>query len=173
MGIPALDITNFSKRFQTGARSYLFYLQPSFPSGLMPDVTFPIYLVRSSSLPSSSFDELTTGWMGIDYKAAGKRTYDTWNVSFNVDKDAAIRIAFNRWLNLMQNPELNNLAHPDVYMRSQFVTLLGFDQTEKLRYELVRAWPSSVAEVSLDYTNSDYAQFDVTFTYQFYKTTPE
>jgi hypothetical protein len=170
--IPALDITSFRNKFITGARSYFFYLQPTFPSQIGADVTLPIYLVRASSLPSSNFDELTTSWMGMDYKTAGKRSYDTWNVSFNVDKDAVIRRYYNNWLNMMLNPETNVLASPIQYQTSQFVTLLGLDQTEKMTYELVYAWPSSVAEVSLDYANSDYAQFDVTFTYQFYKTTP-
>jgi len=170
---PALDISTFAEKFKTGARSYLFYLQPAFPSGLMSDAEFPVYLVRSASLPGSSFDELITSWMGTDYKAAGKRTYDTWNVSFNVDKDAAIRLAFIRWADLMMDPTTNALVMPKTYMQNQFVTLLGADQTEKIKYELIGAWPSQIAEVSLDYANSDYAQFDVTFTYQYYQTTPK
>lgn len=169
--IPALDITSFRSKFN-GARSYFFYLQPTFPSQVGADTTKSMYLVRASSLPSSNFDEMTTSWMGMDYKIAGKRSYDTWNVSFNVDKDALVRQWYNKWLTMMLDPLTNTLGDPMQYQMSQYVTLLGLDRSPKIQYELVYAWPSSVAEVSLDYANSDYAQFDVTFTYQFYKTTP-
>ena len=41
-------------------------------------------------------------------------------------------------------------------------------KSEILTYTLVKAYPSSVGEVPLDYGVVDYAQFDVSFTYQYH-----
>jgi hypothetical protein len=152
----------------------LFYYQPLCPASVAGLVAGDkaMYFVRSTSLPSSNFDEIVTSWQGFDFKAAGKRTFDTWNVSFNVDKQSLIRQAFLKWHNLILNPEVNKPTLPSVYQQDQTVTLLGFEGNDLLSYTLYAAYPSAIGEIALDYTNSDFAQFDVTFTYQYYTTNP-
>lgn len=175
-----LDIDNFRRRFVTGARSYLFYMQPIFPTGAsaiyvtISRQATPIYLVRATSLPSSNFDELTASWQGFDYKAAGKRSYDTWNVTFTVDQYAGIRQAFVEWQDKILDPRTNRHGVPGDgggYMADQLVSLINFDfNSEAITYKLVGAYPSTVGEVTLDYADSAYATFDVTFTYQYFIT---
>jgi hypothetical protein len=170
--LQGLNIDVFKDKFKTGARSYLFYIVPSFPAGLTQNVQEDAkFLVRSSSLPSSNFDEMITSWQGFDFKTAGKRNYDQWTVSFTVDKDAKIRAAFANWMDLILDPLTNRHAYPDEYMVPvQTVTLIGLDLTDLMAYNLYYAWPSSVGEVSLDYANSDFAMFDVTYSYVYFKT---
>jgi hypothetical protein len=38
-----------------------------------------------------------------------------------------------------------------------------------MTYNLIKAWPSSVGELALDYGSQDVATFDVTFAYQYHK----
>jgi len=168
----ALDVETFRQRFQTGARTYLFYMVPTFPSlpGVMAQED-AMFFVKSTSLPTSSFEELVASWQGFDYKAAGKRTYDNWTVSFNVDKNATIRKTFVNWMDLILNPKVNKPAPAETYMRPQRVHLLGLDTFEPaMTYTLIAAWPSQVGEVTLDYADSAYASFDVTFTYLYFET---
>ena len=163
------DIETFRNVFETGARSYLFYVVPSFPSGITvtPEAS---YLVKTASLPTSNFEELIASWQGFDYKAAGKRTYDTWSVTFNVDIKATVRKAFVSWMDMILNPANNRQTMPTTYMRDQTISLLGIDFQPIMTYKLVAAWPSQVGEVTLDYADSAFASFDVTFTYLYYKT---
>jgi hypothetical protein len=170
----ALDVETFRKRFETGARTYLFYMEPQFPSSVLAggmssnDATF---LVKSTSLPSSSFEELVASWQGFDYKAAGKRTYDNWTVSFNVDWQANIRNTFVNWMDIILDPKKNEPALPTTYMKEQKIHLLGLDTfTPAITYTLKACWPSQVGEITLDYADSAYASFDVTFTYLYYTT---
>jgi hypothetical protein len=169
----ALSIDQFLGKFKTGARSYLFYMSPQFPNGVTSGLEEDgVYMVKSTSLPSSNFDDITASWQGFDFKTPGKRTYDTWNVTFNVDVTANIRKAFLSWQKIILDPEKNVHSLPTTYMRDQTVTLLGIGLNDILQYRLVGAYPSAVAEVSLDYSDSNFASFDVTFTYQYFTTTP-
>jgi hypothetical protein len=165
----ALNIRDFLDKFKTGARSYLFYMTPNLPDTMGLDEG-GTYLVKATSLPSSNFDDITASWQGFDFKTPGKRTYDTWNVTFNVDMNATIRKAFLAWQNIILDPTKNIHSLPSTYMRDQEVSLLGLNLQPILTYTLVKAYPSALAEVSLDYGDSNFASFDVTFTYQYFTT---
>ncbi len=163
-----LDIKTFKGVFETGARSYLFYMQPNIPNSIAAG-NLPIYLVKATSLPSSNFDDITASWQGFDYKTAGKRTFDTWNVTFNVDINATIRKAFAEWQRSILDPLTNIHGMPTTYLQDQTVALIGLNfSATPITYTLIGAYPSSVAEVALDYTDSNFATFDVTFTYQYF-----
>ena len=167
MSLPAFDINSFRDKFESAARSYLFYVTPTIP-GAVIDAT---YLVKSSSLPSSGFEEITTSMQSLDTKSAGKRTFDNWNVTFFIDRNALLRKYFAWWLNLIVHPASGTHSYPSEYMRDQQVSLVGFQsQQEIMTYTLKNAWPVSVGETALDYSNIDYAQFDVTFAYQYFLT---
>lgn len=167
-----MNIDTFISKFKTGARSYLFYMEPKFQGNTSLASVDARYLVKSTSLPTSSFEELTASWQGFDYKAAGKRSYDNWTVSFNVDYGAKIRTAYIDWMNLILDPRTNKPSLPSEYMADQVVSLLSVENFEPvLTYNLWRAWPSQVGEVTLDYADSAYATFDVTFTYLYFTST--
>ena len=178
-----MNIDVFRQRFITGARAYLFYMQPVFPNQaiptspgggtFVPGADLPTYLVRSTTMPGSTFDELTASWQGFDYKTAGKRTYDTWNVTFTVDVEAVIRNMFIGWQDLILNPQTNIHGMPgnSGYMVDQTVSMIRLDfNNDLLTYKLYGAYPSSVGEIALDYADSAYATFDVTYTFQYFKT---
>jgi hypothetical protein len=167
MSTPYFDITNFRNIFQTAARTYLFYVSPSIP-GALSNLQKVTYLVRASSLPSSSFEEILTSMQQSDFKSAGKRTYDNWNVTFYIDINATIRRDFARWLNMIVDPISGIHGYPRDYMRDQRVTLLGMNKKEIMQFTLKNAYPTSVGETALDYGNIEYASFEVAFAYQYY-----
>jgi len=130
------------------------------------------YLVRSTSLPQSDIEEITTNWIGQQYKMAARRTTGDWTVTFVVDNDGKILKRFWDWQNIIHNPEANIYGKPVTYMADQEIHLLGFDTGETICvYKLYGAWPKTIGQVQLDYTTNDIAQFDVTFSYQYHVVT--
>lgn len=166
--MPGFDIESFRAKFQAGARGYLFYVKPVFPLGIGADTDQAIYLVRSASLPESTNEEILVQWQGFDYKMAGKKTYATWEVTFNVDAGADILKWYLEWSRIILDPTTNVHGSPVDYMVDQQVELLGLDGEPILKYKLVGAWPQTVGAVTLDYATSDVAQFPVTFTFQYF-----
>jgi hypothetical protein len=161
------NLDDFKSHFETGARSYLFYVKPVIPRALNY-TSEATYLVKSTSLPASTIEEIITQWQGADYKIAGKRTFAPWAVTFIVDRKADIQKYFLNWMNLILDPTTNIHGMPSEYFQTQEVWLLGNSGQPIIKYQLKYAWPQEVGAVTLDYTNNDLAQFDVNFSYQYH-----
>jgi len=175
------DLNSFKSSFDGGARAYLFMWQPDLPvQNTLGDATS--YLVKSSSLPGDTVDEIIVTWQGADYKMAGRRTFDVWNVSLNVDRNSAIRKDLDAWMAKIHKIDTSNdysygtpgaEASPtgDVgtYFSQQKMQLLGYSGEVITTVTLYGAWPSAISEMALDYQSIDVATFDVTFTYQYHE----
>lgn len=162
------DIDSYRAEFNGGAKSYLFYFKPTFPAQIGGDTNKTTYLVRTASLPETSIDEIQLAWQGFDFKIAGKYTYSDWNITFNCDSEANIQKHFHNWLSFIHDPTTNVYASPKDYMVDQQVELLGNNGEPIAKYKLFACWPKSIGQLSLDYTQNDVAQFDITFTYLYH-----
>jgi len=164
------NLEGFKAGFGDGARSNLFYYIPNFPGGVDEGLNNNAkFLVKTTSLPSTTVEEVPVNWQGYDFKYAGKHTYGDFAVTFNTDKEAKIRFAFERWINeKIHNPLTNEYFNFDNYMLDQKLQLLGYDGEPVMEYTLHDAWPKEVATLALDYATSDIATFDVTFVYSYH-----
>jgi len=165
---PAFNIDSYRANFQGGARQYLFYFKPAFPTSIPSNTEKATYLVRTTNLPETSTDEITTQWQGFDFKMAGKYTYSDWTVTFNIDRDAAIQQMFHDWMSLIHDPTTNIYSAPSLYFVDQQLELLDLDSLPILKYKLIGAWPKNIATATLDYSSNDVIQFDVTYTYLYH-----
>jgi hypothetical protein len=162
------DIDSYRANFQGGARSYLFYYKPVFPGSVGANTDMSTYLVRTTSLPETTIDEIPLSWQGFDFKVAGKYTYSDWSVTFNVDADADVQKYFQQWMSLIHDPTTNKYSMTTDYMVDQQVELLSLTGEPTMRYKLFACWPKSLGNISLDYSNNEVAQFDVTFAYLYH-----
>jgi hypothetical protein len=165
--MPGIDINSYRGLFNGGVKAFNFYYTPYWPgAGSADEAT---YLVRSTTLPETAIEEITTNWQGVDFKFAGKYTYSDWTVTFNCDSKAMIHKAFYDWMTSIHNPEDNTYTVPSTYMLKQTLYLISDNQDTPgdtiAKYELEGAWPKNVGTASLDYSTNDVVQFDVTFSY--------
>lgn len=165
--MPRFDIDSYRAQFQGGARQYLFYYKPSFPASVAGagDIDKLTFLVRSTTIPEQSMEEIPLNWQGFDYKVPGKYTYSDWTVTFNVDIDAKIQEVFYNWQRLIHDPTTNIYNLPSTVLADQQLELLDLQGTPLSKVKLIGAWPKVVGTVTLDYTSNDVAYFDLTFTY--------
>lgn len=162
------NLEGFKAGFGDGARGNLFYYIPNFPA-VTPSVPQAKFLVKSTSLPDTTLEEVTVNWQGYDFKYASKHTYSDFTVSFNVDKEAKIRLAFEDWVNkYIHDPETNKYGEFSEYMLDQRLQLLGYSGDVIMEYTLHDAWPKAIGAISLDYATADIATFEVTFTYSYH-----
>jgi hypothetical protein len=162
------NLEHFRANFKDGARGYLFYVKPQFPANIGSNANRAIYLVKSSSLPASTLEEINVPWQGYDYKLAGKYTFDDWTVTFNCDAEADIYTWYMGWQKKVHDPTSNEHGHPDEYMVDQIIQLLNRSGQVVLQYKLVNAWPSSIGAMELSYDSTEVASFEVTFKYMYH-----
>jgi hypothetical protein len=148
------------------ARGYTFYINVN---GGFVGSEFQRYLVRSSSLPASTNDVAEVNWQGNVYKLGTTQSFAEFTVSYSVDINDDIRRQYVNWVTYIHNPEDNLHGNPNEYM--QDVDLEHLSHTSGnviMKYKLIKAFPSVVGEMTLDYSSKEVASFDVTFTYQYH-----
>lgn len=168
--MPEFNIDGFKANIDNYARQYLFYYQPVFPAGVGADINKVSYMVRSTTAPTNTNEEITANWQGYDFKVAGRNTFADFTISFNVDRDVKIIQYFYDWMDIAHNPESNEHANNiSDYMANQELWHLGLQGQPASKYILYHAWVKEVTGVTLDYGANDIAQFDVTFAYARHK----
>jgi len=169
--MPKFDLEGFTSNFKGGARQHLFYYTPLFPGGVGADQTgeHVTYLVRSTSIPATTIEEIPVPWQGYELKIGGRQTFEDFVITFNCDKDALIRQTFEDWCNLIHDPATNLRTPIDLHIADQQLTLLGLDLQPILEVILLGAWCKSVAAATLEYATNDIVQFEVTFGYQYHQ----
>ena len=168
------NIEGFKAGFGDGAKSSLFYYQHSWPP-LLPDAPITeqqaIFLVKTAQMPSTALEEVTINWQGFDWKFAGKHTYTDVTITFNVDLNASVRMLFERWSNLVHDPVTNFYTLHSEHMRDQKLQMIGYQGQVILEFTLHDAWPKEVGQIAVDYSSTEVATFDVTFTYSYHEVT--
>lgn len=167
----SFNIEAFKANFGDGAKSSLFYFQPSWPTLLNAPLTEEqtIYLVKTAQMPSTALEEVTLNWQGFDWKFAGKHTYTDVTITFNVDLEAKVRMLFERWSNLVHDPLTNFYTVHSDHMRDQRLQMLGYQGQVIMEFTLHDAWPKEVGQIAVDYSSTEVATFDVTFTYSYHE----
>ena len=167
--MPQFNLDAFLSNFKGGTRANWFYFLPTFPFGGNAEQTS--YLVRSTTTPSVTYEEMIASWQGFDAKYAGRKTYEQFTVTFNTDINADVYKSYNRWSDQIRNSETGAYTLPDAYFGDQVLQLLNNIGAPIMTYTLIDAWPSLVGGAALDYQNGETLQFDVTFSYQYHKVT--
>ena len=164
----SFNLDNFRANFLNGARNYLFYVIPNFPSGVGTSGTGPAirptYLVKSSSIPARVVSDVVVNWQGYNYPLGGKSTIADWSITFTVDKECTLYTQYVKWIDYIHDPKTNVHGDPVNYAVDQSVQLLSLDGKKAITdIEILGCWPTSLSELALDYASSEILNFTVTF----------
>ena len=161
------DLTHFKSAYRDYARAYTFYASIDNNTYFKDDNS---YLVKTTSLPATTIDEVEANWQGHKYKLASTPTYDDFTITFNIDPESDIRIKMLKWSVELNDPVNNLHGTPGDGLYFSDITLKHLYTHEEVIqiFRLIDAWPKTVGEVSLDYTSKEVASFDVTFAYQYH-----
>jgi len=164
MGFKLDDMIGKYKDF---ARGYLFYAQVSPPGGIALQSEHP-YLVKSTTLPKQTIEVAEVDWQGNKYKFGKNTTFDTLTIVFRSDVQQNLRREFLTWMKKIHDPVSNEHGTPSSYLGTIDLTQLDGKGEPIMSYKLVNAFPSDIAEVTLDYSSKEISEFAVTITYQYH-----
>ena len=173
----AFSITEFKSNLKGGgARPSLFTVVLRYPSGVNTS-TIPKseFLVKGASIPTSTIGTYDVFFHGKAIHVAGDRTFETWDTTIINDEDYGIRIALEKWMNLVADHKLNtrdggmNLKKEGEnasYKQDIYVTQFGKDGKHKQHYHFLGAFPTTISAIPLDWgTASEIEEYTVTWTY--------
>ena len=158
---PALrKISDFkSKLTGGGARPNLFEVSLAFP-GIAPSDNNVLdkarFLVKAAALPASNVAPIDVPFRGRILKIAGDRTFDTWTVTVINDTDFAIRGAFEKWMNAINNvADATGESNPSNYKSDAYVFQLNREGETLRTYRFYDVFPTNVSQIELSYDSSD------------------
>ena len=157
-----------------GARKNQFKVTMPFPGyaqvgGETEELAF---LCQTASIPAMSVGTTTVNFRGRPIYLAGDRTFEAWTITVLNDTNFRLRDAFERWQNGINNMSDNEgLTNPVDYQVDIFVDQLDRNGATLKSYTLRGAFPTSLADIDLSYTdNNSIETFTTTFTYQYFET---
>ena len=177
------NITEFRSRMTGGgARSNLFEVEITFPSGIGIDENSVAdknpFLVKAAEIPASNLGNIPVPYRGRVLPIAGDRTFDPWTVTVINDTDFELRDAFEKWSNFINDIQTaQGVTNPETYQTEARVFQKGRQgsgpgDTEKTlrQYDFVGIYPNVVSSIPLDFGATDQIEeFQVTFNYLFYE----
>ena len=127
------------------------------------------YRCSTASLPSKSIATSETKIYGPVRLAPYQITYDQLSFSVYLSDDFRERQYFEDWMHYVIDYDTNRIRYYSDYSASN-LQLLVMDETNKVTntYVFEEAYPLSVGEVSMSYSNEEPATCDISMTYRKY-----
>ena len=181
MTTPAKDTfspTNFlSKLADGGALQSLFSCSLSaggVSTTTMSDVEF---FCHATSFPASTITATPIAYMGREINIPGNRAAETWSSTIYNDEGHVLRNELIAWMNKL-NDYANNTRSEDYDDPSKYGGVMSVRQFSKSSTAITNSvkfsniWPSSVAEISLDWATSEIQDYEVTWEFSHWEVVP-
>jgi len=127
------------------------------------------YLVKATTLPDISLEEIIIPYQHLDYKMAGIARYGDWSVTFYLDDEYYLLGRLREWQKLAHgvidaSNEDTTTHYPLInYKQDQEVHLINYSGDVLVSVKLKGCWPKTIGAVSLDYASGEITTVDVTF----------
>jgi len=94
-------------------------------------------------------------------------------ITFLQDKNLQTRNFFQEWMFAVVNPESFNVSYQQNYV-SDGITVTQLDQADgkTYSYQFLEAFPISLSQSTLDYSNTEFVKFTVEFRYRKWRKLP-
>ena len=133
------------------------------------------FMCKSSQLPGSAVNQVSSFYFGRELKFAGNRQFPEWTVTIINDEDFIIRNAFEKWLSGI-NSHAGNLR-AEAFSQGdggyqQDATVYQYGKTGDVlkKYNFIGLFPVDITPIELDWGSNDtIEEFGVTFAYQWWE----
>lgn len=154
-----------------GARPSLFEVNLTNPFNASADDKMR-FMCRASQIPGTNITPIEMRYFGRPVKFAGNRTYEDWTITVINDEDFAIRSTLEEWAQNINSTQGNVRlagAAPEAYKSQAQVIHYGKEGGVLREYKFVGLFPTIIAPIELDWSQSDVIEeFQVTFSYDYF-----
>lgn len=167
-----LGVDDFkSKLVGGGARANLFQATVNFPAYAAGDVELTSFMCKGAQLPASTITPIPVQFRGRTIQIAGDRTFEPVTLTIINDTNFAVRNAFERWMNgINQNRTNTGLTNPTSYQADIQISQLDKSGLIVKTYFIRGAFPIDVSAIDVSYNNeSTIEEFTVTLQIQYWE----
>jgi hypothetical protein len=167
------SINDFKSSFKTDlARPNRFEVDIPIPLTLLAYIRSSRnlkYRCENANLPGRTLATIEQKTYGPIEKYPYMNTYTDLDLTFIVDGDMNQKVFFDAWLNFINPLYNNNFRYKSDYATD--LTITQYDVTNQATYSvnLYEAYPISINQMDLDWSNDGYHKLSVTFAYTSWK----
>jgi hypothetical protein len=123
------------------------------------------YRCENAQLPGKTIATTEQKIYGAVEKYPYLTTYNDIDLTFIVSDDMGEKKFFDTWMNFI-NPTLsNNFRYKSEYATNVLINQYNVTNTNTYSVQLIEAYPISVNQLDLDWSNDGYHKLNVTFAY--------
>lgn len=166
-----LGVDDFkSKLTGGGARANLFKATVNFPAYAAGDVELTSFMCKGAALPASTIGNITVPFRGRQIQIAGDRTFEPATLTIINDTNFAVRNAFERWMNgINQNRTNTGLTNPTDYQADVIIEQLDKSGLIVKSYFLRGCYPTNLSAIEVSYdTENAIEEFTVEMQVQYW-----
>lgn len=168
----SLNVDDFKAKLAGGgARSNLFKVLCNFPAAAGGNSELASFMIKGAALPASVVAPIEVPFRGRKLKVAGDRTFEPWTITVINDNNMAIRNAFEKWMNFI-NQHLANQgsASPTSYQTDMEVQQLDRAGKVVKSYKFRGTFPTNISQIELNWENNDtIEEFTVELQYNYWE----
>ena len=131
---------------------------------------------KATTIPPSTIEPVEVPFYGRTFRLPGGRTFDDWETTITNDEDFRVRDWMEQWSDQINSHTTNlstNLASRTGdyrYTVDAEVIQFGKNGAPIRRYVMVDAWPHTIGEISLDWSeNGSIEEFPVTWAFSWWE----
>ena len=167
------SINDFKSSFKGDlARPNRFDVDIPIPLTLLPYIKTSNnlrYRCENANLPGRTLATLEQKTYGPVEKFPYMTTYNDLDLTFIVDSDMSQKVFFDAWLNYVNPLYNNNFRYKSDYSTDLRITQYDMANEPTYSVDLYEAYPISVNQLDLDWSNDSYHKLTVTFAYTKWK----
>jgi hypothetical protein len=127
-----------------------------------------ILFCDQAQLPGISFGTNQVRSYGEFREVPYEKLYEGVNLSFYVDANMTVKLLFDEWIALIQNPVTRDFNFPQRYITDSISIIVENSQGESVyKCTLHECYPKAVAPIQLDYSAKDVMKMNVAMTYKY------
>jgi len=121
------------------------------------------------SLPGINIATTTQRFYGETREMPYERDFEPVTLSFYVDSSMKIRTAFDRWMNMIVDPETRAIGYYNDYVRDMDIYVKTVSDESPFRIRLYEVFPKTIQTIQLDTSSRDIMKLQVTLQYKYWK----
>lgn len=176
------NLYDFKSSFRTDlARPNRFNVLIPIPNGLLGENVFGfsltpfsrirdlVFRCENASLPGRSVATADQRIYGPIEKHPYLSTYNDIDLTFIVSDSMNEKFLFDKWIEYINPSETNNFRYRDDYQTTLTINQYDVNDFPSYSAELYEAFPISINQMDLDWSNEGYHKITVTFAYTYWK----
>jgi hypothetical protein len=167
------SINDFKSTFKNDlARPNRFDVDIPIPLTLLPYLKTSSnlrYRCENANLPGRTLATIEQKTYGPVEKFPYMTTYNDIDLTFIVDGDMSQKVFFDAWINYINPLYNNNFRYKSDYATDLRITQYDVKNEATYSVDLYEAYPISINQLDLDWSNDSYHKLTVTFAYTKWK----